>query len=76
MICQRCPGETVVTDSRPNLANTIIRRRRRCTACGFRFSTNESAFEVKKFKSLRSEIIAIIKKLDDMEMREGPDEVS
>lgn len=40
MNCQKCNGETRVTDSRP--VNHTIRRRRVCMSCGFRVTTWES----------------------------------
>lgn len=39
--CLKCQSRTGVVDSRPALDRTAIRRRRRCNACGFRFSTVE-----------------------------------
>lgn len=38
--CVRCGGKTMVHDSRPT-ATSDLRRRRRCTQCGFRFTTLE-----------------------------------
>ena len=41
----RCPfcghNETQVKDSRPSEENAVIRRRRACTVCGARFTTQE-----------------------------------
>lgn len=40
--CLECGGlVTQVTDSRPSDDNTVVRRRRKCAACGARFSTYE-----------------------------------
>lgn len=39
-LCPVCNSATGVIDSRPSLDNTV-RRRRRCSRCGFRFSTAE-----------------------------------
>lgn len=38
-LCPACRGKTEVTDSRPQ--DDVIRRRRRCTVCGKRFTTIE-----------------------------------
>ena len=40
--CPSCGAvPTAVIDSRSSVANTAIRRRRKCGQCGFRFSTYE-----------------------------------
>lgn len=42
MRCPKCKtGDTKVTDSRTSSEGMLIRRRRECTRCGFRFSTIE-----------------------------------
>jgi transcriptional repressor NrdR len=42
MICPKCANEdTKVLDSRPTNEGMAIRRRRECTKCEFRFSTQE-----------------------------------
>jgi transcriptional repressor NrdR len=42
MHCPKCKnGDTKVTDSRTSSEGMLIRRRRECTRCGFRFSTIE-----------------------------------
>lgn len=42
MFCPFCGGkETQVTDTRTNLETGVIRRRRKCVACGRRFKTVE-----------------------------------
>lgn len=40
MTCPKCDGKTQVIDSRKISVDTI-HRRRRCKACGYRFSTEE-----------------------------------
>jgi transcriptional repressor NrdR len=42
MICPECgmPG-SIVSDSRPAFEDTAVRRRRRCVACGHRWTTYE-----------------------------------
>ena len=47
MRCPKCGcEESKVVDSRPSESNDAIRRRRECTACGFRFTTYERCEEV------------------------------
>lgn len=50
MKCTKCGNaETYVVDSRKAESNTgveVVRRRRECSACKHRFSTNEAAVEV------------------------------
>ncbi|MBI4142660.1 transcriptional repressor NrdR [Candidatus Uhrbacteria bacterium] len=41
MMCPKCHRDTKVTDSRTSSEGMIIRRRRECVRCGFRFSTIE-----------------------------------
>ena len=42
MKCPNCAHEeTKVLDSRPAQEGMVIRRRRECVKCGFRFSTHE-----------------------------------
>ena len=44
MQCPQCQtDDTRVIDSRPADANTVIRRRRACQVCGYRFTTYERA---------------------------------
>jgi transcriptional regulator NrdR family protein len=40
MICPLCSGETKVMDSRDS--DHLVRRRRECSACRYRFSTHEA----------------------------------
>ena len=47
MICPKCNAETNVCDSRRVEKGTIVRRRRECPNCGYRFRTYEIT-EVKK----------------------------
>ncbi len=42
MRCPNCTSPTTVYDSRPLRLDTVIRRRRKCPACGHRFSTYET----------------------------------
>jgi len=66
MICQKCGGQTVVRDSRPNKIDGLqfetIRRRRRCLQCGERFSTHEvpikKAQEMSELQAKLDEITA------------------
>ena len=47
MRCPKCGcEESKVVDSRPSEGNDAIRRRRECTACGFRFTTYERCEEM------------------------------
>jgi hypothetical protein len=46
MNCISCNGETAVLDKRDSIDN-VTRRRRKCLECGFRFTTRETADEVK-----------------------------
>ena len=47
MRCPKCGcEESKVVDSRPSESNDAIRRRRECTACGFRFTTYERCEEI------------------------------
>lgn len=50
MKCVKCgEAETYVVDSRKGESNTgveVVRRRRECSACHHRFSTNEAPVEV------------------------------
>lgn len=39
MICPKCGSDSRVKDSRQT--NDAVRRRRRCTACGYRFTSYE-----------------------------------
>ncbi len=41
MLCPMCQSETKVVDSRVLNGEMIVRRRRECTKCKFRFSTHE-----------------------------------
>lgn len=43
MRCPECKGEAEVLDSRRMKNGSAVRRRRECTACGFRFTTYEVA---------------------------------
>ncbi len=43
MNCQSCGADTVVTDARP--VDNHMRRRRKCTKCGQRYSTLEIPLE-------------------------------
>lgn len=43
MVCIYCGSATSVTNSRPQKRSNSIWRRRRCTACGAVFTTNEAA---------------------------------
>ena len=45
--CPKCGVETFVIDSRPD-PNGGIRRRRKCEACGYRYSTIEILYEEKE----------------------------
>lgn len=45
MNCPKCNGKTTVMESRKQRGGTI-RRRRRCTKCGTRFTTLEMIWEI------------------------------
>lgn len=65
MRCPQCDGEdTRVIDSRPVEAGASIRRRRRCTTCGHRFTTYE-----------RRQPAVVIVKRDGSRERFRPDKV-
>jgi len=42
MKCKKCKGRAVVTASKRDKDGLSTRRRRKCNACGYRFSTIES----------------------------------
>ena len=46
-ICPKCSGETIVIESR-GTADELMRRRRKCVDCGYRFSTVETFFMWRK----------------------------
>lgn len=41
MLCPKCGGDSGVKDSRPDYQGVVIRRRRKCFECGFKFTTKE-----------------------------------
>lgn len=41
MRCPECKGDAQVADSRRTKGGAAVRRRRECTACGFKFTTYE-----------------------------------
>jgi len=56
MECPKCRGKTDVINSRLNLDYNVVRRRRKCLKCGYRFTTYESS-EFEKPKKLRKKKI-------------------
>ena len=44
MFCPLCHNSTIVKDSRSPTSKTVIRRRRYCTKCKFRFTTVEQIY--------------------------------
>lgn len=61
MICPNCDyPQTACSDSRPRDAGSVIRRRRVCTKCGYRFTTFEECREMST-----TEIIANLRKIQD-----------
>jgi len=41
MKCPKCKGEVRTIDSRPTTNGNGVRRRRKCTKCGYKFTTVE-----------------------------------
>ena len=55
MICPDCKLQTHITDSRPNLTGTEVRRRHECKVCRGRFTTIEVRVEGNKYQTVMSE---------------------
>jgi len=66
MICTRCGTHTQVIDTRATMYGT--RRRRRCPACGFRFTTYERsdapAITERELRDLRAALECVMARLD------------
>jgi hypothetical protein len=61
--CPRCDDATDVVDSR-SIKHNAVRRRRRCRACGERFTTYETMVDVPKCERL---LTALTRTLRDLE---------
>lgn len=62
MTCPSCNGDTMVIDSR--LGHRLIRRRRKCTACDYRFSTVE--IEADTYKKMQADSEKVDEALQDI----------
>ena len=71
MKCQKCPNQTQVIESRTNVNNTRIRRRRSCL-CGHRFSTYEYSNETELQAELavaKSYIYTLTKEVESVKLK-------
>lgn len=70
MQCPKCKGNTKVTDSRPRYFGDAIYRRRKCLACGHKFTTWEShkIYQIGRLmirqKDIRGKLDVLVKELD------------
>ena len=65
MTCPHCDGDTMVIDSR--LGHHLTRRRRKCTACEYRFSTVE--IEAETYKELQGDSDKVDEALKDIKQQ-------
>ena len=67
MKCPRCKADSTVIDSRDAASGTVVRRRRECQKCRFRWSTHEIRIDMPNLKIPLEQRVRVRNALDQIE---------